>query len=222
MSSSCALCRTLRTAMRPSSAFFFTSLARSLRRSSLSGGIASRIDRAVDVGRQTEIALFDGLANRRNDAFVPGGDQQRPRVGSRNASHLLERNRLAVRFNDEPVEQRRYGSPGANRSELAARRVDALMHFRLDFVEIGIGHVLRSSPRALLRVAQRRFRSARPRSRGGCCPEPTCRKRSTGSALSMQSAIDVESMTSKPSCKTSRYSSRSKRVARGSFFGSAV
>ena len=63
-----------------------------------------------------------------NDAFVPRGDQQRARIGRRNAGDLFERNRLAVRFDDEPVQQRGRRAAGANRRKLAARRFDALLH----------------------------------------------------------------------------------------------
>ena len=136
----CASRRTLRTATRPSSARWRTTLTSSLRRSSVSCGI----------GRRMSLPSFDGVRPR-SDSWIARSialhrarvvrlHGEQARLGHVDRRELVERRRRAVVVDLDAVEQRRRGAPGAHGVELVRRRLDRLVHAPLRVVEQVVDH----------------------------------------------------------------------------------
>ena len=101
--------RTLRIAIRPSSATPWTTLTISRRRSSVSSGICRRITLPSLLGRQADVGLLDRFLDRPDRGLVERGHGQQAGVGGGDVGQLLERRRRAV------VVDRRCGRAGAAR-----------------------------------------------------------------------------------------------------------
>ena len=93
LSSSAASRRRLRISTRASSIRLWTTRTRSLRRSSVSGGMFEPDDRAVDVRHQPDVALGDRLLDGAQDAAVPRLDDDLVRLGDADPGQLVERRR---------------------------------------------------------------------------------------------------------------------------------
>ena len=164
----------------PSSAFFLTTFTRSLRRSSLSGGMTSGFDRrprwASDPRSLFSIALRIAPTVLRSNAAMTSERES----GDADARDLLERHGdRRPRRADDRAERASHGPCGSTRTHCASTPPPCSSSVRASFKSaIELAQTPSADP-AVKRTALSRqaFRSTRPTRRAGCCPERPCRTR---------------------------------------------
>ena len=119
--------RTLRTATRASSASWRTTLISSLRRSSVSAGIGTRIRSPRRRRIEAEVGIADRLLDHRDHLLLPRLHGDRARVGERDVGDLVDRHRRAVVVDLDVIEQPGVRAAGADLAEVGLQRLDRLL-----------------------------------------------------------------------------------------------
>ena len=123
--------RILRSATRWSSATWCSRLTISLRRSSVSGGIGTRIDLAV-VGRiQPQVGRADRLLDGADLRNVPGLHRDQRRLRHMQVGHLVQRRRRSVVVHANVVEQTQRGAAGADGGHLVLQIAEITFSMRV-------------------------------------------------------------------------------------------
>ena len=143
---------------------------------------------AVILGIDAQIGLLNGLLNALQGRGVPRGDEQRPGIGGRHRSDLLDGGGGAVVVHLNAVEDGCVGPSGPHGSEVTLHRLHALLHLFLVYLVVFLQHGYASftivpifSPRSTRTILYGSFSA----------------NTSTGMWLSMDRLVAVESITAR-------------------------
>ena len=187
--------RTLRTAIRAFSAYWPTSLASSLRRSSVRSGIGRRMIWPSVIGLMPRLAATDRLFDRRDVGPVPHLDADQPRLGHRHGRHLVERHVGAIDLDLDAIDQRGRGAAGAQAAKVVLQGFDRAVHAALEVGGIDTGRHFTLRP-------ERSSRCPRPPAPWQDCRGWRMLNTTIGMSLSRHRATAAASMTLRSSAST--------------------
>src|SRR6185369_7718701 len=174
--------------------------------------------------------------HRLDHRLVPDLHRDEARLGHADGGELIQRHVAAIGLDLHRIEHRGGGAAGAQAAELVLEGLDGALHAALHFVEVEITrghHVSPSKSRRPHRAPPFRARQMSrqpatmvpwpmPRRIAPIDPGSAIENTMIGSDVSRASAKAVASITLYPPSIACEWVSRSKRLADGSFLGSAL
>ena len=187
--------RTLRTAILAFSAYWWASLASSLRRSSVRSGIGRRMFWPSMIGLMPRPALRIAFSTAPTFDAVPDLHRQHPRLGHRDGRDLVERHVGAVDLDMDRIEQGGRGAAGAQAAEIVLQRLDRAVHAAL---QVGLVIGRHAHPPSFCTIVA----VPSPPSTRARLPCSRTLNTTIGMLLSRQSATAVASITFRLSART--------------------
>src|SRR3989440_585936 len=148
------------------------------------------------VGRvEAELGFLQSLLHRRDDAAVPGLDDDHASLGCADRGQLVERRGIAVVLDRDAIDQRGAGPAGPDGLDLLGQSIDALLHPALGLGQLRLDHLARLTVVPI---------DSSPRTTRSMLPGRVRLKTTIGRSFSLHRVIAVWSMTRSPLLMTSR------------------